>query len=174
MTLPSKHMIRNSNPGGLRPSSLRLCHGASSQYWIFTSERGNNISFLWNLKAIVGFKPADSFNYCTRAGLEISFFSKKTVRLVTKQIKMPAEKITCPKCEQKKYLSGFFIAIWEKFQKRWTSAYNTKCERPRSLSLLSWLNSTNTMPKNTIYHIKLPGRFRFVWVLCTKRWLDSL
>ena len=42
MTLPSRHRIRNSNPGGLRPSSPLLGHGASPQYWIFTSEQGRN------------------------------------------------------------------------------------------------------------------------------------
>ena len=29
MTLPSSHMIRNSHPGGLRPSTLPLGHGGS-------------------------------------------------------------------------------------------------------------------------------------------------
>ena len=29
MTLPSRHRIRNSNPGGLRPSMLPLGHGGS-------------------------------------------------------------------------------------------------------------------------------------------------
>ena len=32
MTLPSRHRIRNSNPGGLRPSSLPLGHRGSPQY----------------------------------------------------------------------------------------------------------------------------------------------
>ena len=30
MTLPSRHRIRNSSPGGLRPSTLPLRHGGSS------------------------------------------------------------------------------------------------------------------------------------------------
>ena len=60
MTLPSRHRIRNSSPGGLRPSTLPLVHGGSSQYWIFTSERGRNILFFWNLKARVGLEPAIS------------------------------------------------------------------------------------------------------------------
>ena len=30
MTLPSRHRIRNSSPGGLRPSTLPLSHGGSS------------------------------------------------------------------------------------------------------------------------------------------------
>ena len=34
MTLSSRHRIRNSNPGGLRPSTLPLSHGGSSQYWL--------------------------------------------------------------------------------------------------------------------------------------------
>ena len=29
MTLPSRHMIRNSSPGGLRSSTLSLGHGSS-------------------------------------------------------------------------------------------------------------------------------------------------
>ena len=29
MTLPSRHKIRNSSPGGLRPSTLPLGHGGS-------------------------------------------------------------------------------------------------------------------------------------------------
>ena len=32
MTLHSRHMIRNSNPGGLGPSTLLLCHVGSPQY----------------------------------------------------------------------------------------------------------------------------------------------
>ena len=32
MTLPSKHRIRNLNPGNLRPSTLPLGHGGSLQY----------------------------------------------------------------------------------------------------------------------------------------------
>ena len=32
MTLPSRHRIRNSNPGGRRPSTLPLGHGCSPQY----------------------------------------------------------------------------------------------------------------------------------------------
>ena len=34
MTLSSKHRIRNSSPGGLRPSTLPLGHGGSPQYWL--------------------------------------------------------------------------------------------------------------------------------------------
>ena len=34
MTLPSKHRIRNSNSGGLRPSTPPLGHGGSPQYWV--------------------------------------------------------------------------------------------------------------------------------------------
>ena len=32
MTLPSGHMIRNSNPGGLRPITLPLGHGGSPHH----------------------------------------------------------------------------------------------------------------------------------------------
>ena len=34
MTLSSRHRFRNSNPGGLRPSTLPLGHGGSPQYWL--------------------------------------------------------------------------------------------------------------------------------------------
>ena len=34
MTLSSRHRIRNSSPGGLRPSTLHLGHGGSTQYWL--------------------------------------------------------------------------------------------------------------------------------------------
>ena len=46
MTLPSRHRIRNSNPGGLMPSTLPLGHGGSPEHGIFTSERGRNVLFL--------------------------------------------------------------------------------------------------------------------------------
>ena len=32
MTLPSRQKIRNSGPGGLRPSMLPLCHVGSTKY----------------------------------------------------------------------------------------------------------------------------------------------
>ena len=34
MTLSCRHRIRNSSPGGLRPSTLPLGHGGSPQYWL--------------------------------------------------------------------------------------------------------------------------------------------
>ena len=34
MTLSSRHRMRNSSPGGLRPSTLLLGHGGSPQYWL--------------------------------------------------------------------------------------------------------------------------------------------
>ena len=34
MTLSSRHTIRDSGPGGLRPSTLPLGHGGSPQYWL--------------------------------------------------------------------------------------------------------------------------------------------
>ena len=34
MTLSTRHRIRNSSPGGLRPSTLPLGHGGSPQYWL--------------------------------------------------------------------------------------------------------------------------------------------
>ena len=43
MTLSSRHRIRNSSPGGLRPSTLPLGQGGSPQYWLFTRGWGRNI-----------------------------------------------------------------------------------------------------------------------------------
>ena len=43
---------------------IRALGRGSPKYWIFTSERGRNILFLWNLEARVGFEPA---NHGTRA-----------------------------------------------------------------------------------------------------------
>ena len=34
MSLSSRHKIRNSSPGGLRPNTLPLGHGGSPQYWL--------------------------------------------------------------------------------------------------------------------------------------------
>ena len=34
MSLSSRHRIRNSSPGGLRPCTLPLGHGGSPQYWL--------------------------------------------------------------------------------------------------------------------------------------------
>ena len=34
MILSSRHRIRSSSPGGLRPSTLPLGHGGSPQYWL--------------------------------------------------------------------------------------------------------------------------------------------
>ena len=55
--LPSRRRIRNSSPGGLRPSTLPLDHGCSDKYCIIASERGRKKLFLWNLEARVGFEP---------------------------------------------------------------------------------------------------------------------
>ena len=60
MTLPSSDRIRNSNLGGLMPSTLPLGHEGSLQYWVFTSERRKSILFLWNLNARAGFEPVIS------------------------------------------------------------------------------------------------------------------
>ena len=75
MTLPFRHKIRYSSPGGLRPSTLPPghCHGGSPQYWIFTSEWGSNILFLWNLEVRVGFEPAIHLNHCSFTTTWISY-----------------------------------------------------------------------------------------------------
>ena len=46
ITMPSRHSIQNSYPGGMRSSTLPIGHGGSPQYRIFTSERGRNNLFL--------------------------------------------------------------------------------------------------------------------------------
>ena len=46
MTLPSRHRIRISNPGGLRPSTLPHGYGGSPQYWMFWSERKKTLCFM--------------------------------------------------------------------------------------------------------------------------------
>ena len=59
-------------PWRVRKSMPSLCRGGSPQYWIFTSERRSN-TFLWKLKARVGFKPSilnlpsRQLYYCIRA-----------------------------------------------------------------------------------------------------------
>ena len=48
MTLSSRHRIRNSSPGGLRPSTLPLGHGGSPQYWLSHVDGEETFLFLWN------------------------------------------------------------------------------------------------------------------------------
>ena len=62
---PSGDRIRNANAGGLRTSSQLLGHGGSPQYWIFMSEQGRNILFIWTLNVRAGFEPAIS-NFSSR------------------------------------------------------------------------------------------------------------
>ena len=45
VTLPSGYSIRNSNPGGLRPSTLPLGHGCSPTILIFVSVIGEETFF---------------------------------------------------------------------------------------------------------------------------------
>ena len=59
MILPSWHRIRNSSPGGLRPSTLTLGHGGFPQYWIFTSDRGRNIFVSLTLEGQNGVRTRD-------------------------------------------------------------------------------------------------------------------
>ena len=46
MTLPSIYRTRNSNPGGLWPSTLPLGHGGSPQYWILRVDGEKTFLFL--------------------------------------------------------------------------------------------------------------------------------
>ena len=48
MTLSSRHRIRNSNPGGLRPSTLPLGHGGSPQYRLSHVDGEETFLFLSN------------------------------------------------------------------------------------------------------------------------------
>ena len=63
VTLPSRHKIRNSSPGGLRPST--------SQHWIFTSEREETSSFFETCMPERCSNPRSS-NRCTRTWLRQS------------------------------------------------------------------------------------------------------
>ena len=45
LTLPSRHRIQNSNPGGLRPSTLRLGYGGSPQYLVLGVDGEENFCF---------------------------------------------------------------------------------------------------------------------------------
>ena len=49
MTLSSRHRIRNSSPGGLRPSTQPLGHGGSPQYTSLTRGWGRNIFVSYKL-----------------------------------------------------------------------------------------------------------------------------
>ena len=48
MTPPSSHMKRNSNPEGLRPSTLPLGHGISPQYSVLRVDGEETFLFLSN------------------------------------------------------------------------------------------------------------------------------
>ena len=49
MALPSRHMIRNSNPAGLKQSTLPPGHGGSPQYWVLQVDGVGTFLFLSNL-----------------------------------------------------------------------------------------------------------------------------
>ena len=48
MTLPSRHRIRNLNPGGLRPSTLPHSYGGSPQYCVLRVDGDETLLFLSN------------------------------------------------------------------------------------------------------------------------------
>ena len=48
MTLPFRHRIRNSNPGGMMPSTLPLGHGSSPQYIVLQVDGEETFLFLSN------------------------------------------------------------------------------------------------------------------------------
>ena len=62
MTLSSRHRIRNSSPGGLRPSTLPLGHGGSPQYWLSHVD-GEETFFVF-------FQTADTGNRTPNSGVE--------------------------------------------------------------------------------------------------------
>ena len=70
---------QNSKPGGLRSSTLPIDHIGFSQYWLFTSERGRNFLFLWNLNATavdgraIFLVEAGSFNPLTAKLFNLNF-----------------------------------------------------------------------------------------------------
>ena len=47
MTLSSRHRIRNSRPGGLRPSTLPLGHGGFPQYCVLHVDGEKTFSFFF-------------------------------------------------------------------------------------------------------------------------------
>ena len=59
MTLSSRHRIRNSSPGGLRPSTLPLGHGGSPQYWLSHVD-GEETFFFVSLTAETGNRTPNS------------------------------------------------------------------------------------------------------------------
>ena len=71
MTLPSRHRIRNSNPVGLRPSTLPLGHGGSSQYCVLRVDRGETFFFFQTAetgkRAPISSVKGSSCNYYPRA-----------------------------------------------------------------------------------------------------------
>ena len=48
MTLPSRHMIQNSNPGDLRLRTPPLGHRGSPQYWVWRVDGEETFLFLSN------------------------------------------------------------------------------------------------------------------------------
>ena len=73
MTLPSRHRIRNSSPGGLRPSRLPLGHGGSPQYWLSHVD-GETFLFLSNRRDRV-------IMYCSTLHGNLSSKSENLIRI---------------------------------------------------------------------------------------------
>ena len=71
MTLSSRHRIRNSSPGGLRPSTLPLGHGGSPQYWLCDN---NNCSMCYDkLLNPLGQKYVMCYNNCSMCCTKIIY-----------------------------------------------------------------------------------------------------
>ena len=84
MPLPSSYRIQNSDPGGLRQSTLPLRHGGFPQYSIFTSEWGRNSSFSLKLEGQSGIRIRD-IRLSKQVALNtasISLFEFRILRLV--------------------------------------------------------------------------------------------
>ena len=64
MTLSSRHRIRNSSPGGLRPSTLPLGHGGSQQYF------HNNFHTWMGKKHFCFFQTAETGNRTQNPGVK--------------------------------------------------------------------------------------------------------
>ena len=80
MTLPSRHRIRNSNPDGLRPSTLPLGHGGSHNIESIRFNGEETFCFFeiwgpeWGSNPRSPIFQAGSFNHCTRAPAQVTVY----------------------------------------------------------------------------------------------------
>ena len=67
MTLSSRHRIRNSSPGGLRPSTILLGHGSSPHNWIIASENFVSLKLAGQIRVRSPTSQTCSFIHCSVA-----------------------------------------------------------------------------------------------------------